>query len=1106
MPPLIRSLPARQRARGVTAALGPTNTGKTWLAIERMTAYPTGMIGLPLRLLAREVYGRVVEKMGVGKVALITGEEKIKPKGARYHVCTVEAMPTDLEVDFVAIDEVQLCGDPDRGHVFTDRVLNRRGKAETLLVGAATMRPLIERLMPGAAIVHRPRLSQLTHAGEKKITRLPRRSAIVAFSAEEVYAVAELIRRQNGGAAVVMGSLSPRTRNAQVEMFQSGEVDYLVATDAIGMGLNLDLNHVAFASDRKFDGHRNRRLTPAEFGQIAGRAGRHMRDGTFGTTGRCPAFEPELVEALQEHLFEPVKLLHWRNPLLDYASIASLQASLGVSPVEEGLTRAKVADDEMTLELLARDPGIRALARDPATTERLWEVCQLPDYRKLASHHHAELAGTIFRHLMERGAIPVEWFAAEVATLDRVDGDIDSLSSRIAQIRTWTFCANRPDWLADHRHWQGVTRLVEDKLSDALHERLASRFVDRRTSVLMRRLRENAMLEAIVSATGDVLVEGQHVGTLQGFCFTADARAAGPEMKALNAAAAKALTSEIEARAAKIVLGADEACVLSNDGLLRWSGEPVARLFAGEQVMTPQLRIIADAHLNGAAREQVEARLALWLKSHLARHLGALQVLEAPPELAGAARGIAFQLAEALGVLERSKVADEVKALSQEDRAALRQLGVRFGAYHLYVPALLKPGPRALAALLWSLKHGGPEPLGLTEIVHLAASGRTSIPVDAEVPRQLYRAAGFRVCGTRALRVDILERLADLIRPAVMYRPGLTQGEPPAGTADGDGFVVTGAMTSLVGCSGADFASVLRSLNYAPQTRPGPAITVPLAVPASTVPVAPATVEAPETAIPAADADAAAAPEEAAEPQMPGDAEAVAELPPPAQLPQATAAIAEVDQGPGAHAEGAGSVAGAPEATAEPVAEIEVWRQSRAHHGETRRPQRHSRPHRGENSTGAPGVAAVPGETERGPGRAARHDRGRNNGRPATGGSPDGGAAAVPADGQQPAGDRGPRNWSKDRPPRGDGAGKGSGGKAPDARNANGGRGDREGAGYRGKSGGKNGGKGGDRREWQQDAARAGSPPPRNERLPDPDSPFAKLLALKAELEARGKN
>jgi ATP-dependent RNA helicase SUPV3L1/SUV3 len=1100
MPPLIRSLPARQRARGVTAALGPTNTGKTWLAIERMTAYPTGMIGLPLRLLAREVYGRVVEKMGVDKVALITGEEKIKPKGARYHVCTVEAMPTDLEVDFVAIDEVQLCGDPDRGHVFTDRVLNRRGKAETLLVGAATMRPLIERLMPGADIIHRPRLSQLTHAGEKKITRLPRRSAIVAFSAEEVYAVAELIRRQSGGAAVVMGSLSPRTRNAQVEMFQSGEVDYLVATDAIGMGLNLDLTHVAFASDRKFDGHRNRRLTPAEFGQIAGRAGRHMRDGTFGTSGRCPAFEPELVEALQEHLFEPVKLLHWRNPLLDFAGIAALQASLGVSPNEEGLTRAQAADDELTLELLARDDGITAMARDRATTERLWEVCQLPDYRKLALHHHAELAGTIFRHLMQRGTIPADWFAAEVAALDRVDGDIDSLSSRIAQIRTWTFCANRNDWLVDHRHWQGVTRLVEDKLSDALHERLASRFVDRRTSVLMRRLRENAMLEAIVSATGDVLVEGQHVGTLQGFCFTADARAAGAEMKALNAAAAKALTSEIEARAARIVLGADEACVLSNDGLLRWSGEPVARLVAGEQVMSPQLRILADEHLNGGAREQVEARLALWLKSHLARHLGALQVLESPPDLAGTARGIAFQLAEALGVLERAKVAEEVKTLSQEDRAALRQLGVRFGAYHLYVPGLLKPGPRALAALLWSLKHGEPDTRGLTEIVHLAASGRTSIPVDAEVPQQLYRAAGFRVCGARALRVDILERLADLIRPAVMYRPGLTQGEPPAGTADGDGFVVTGAMTSLVGCSGADFASVLRSLNYAPQTRPGPAITVPLAVPAATVPVAPVTVEAPETAAHAVAAEVPAATENAAEAQVPANEDMTAGPSMPSETPAEAVAVPEPEQDAAPLADVVADVAepaaAVPDPVAEPVAEIEVWRQSRAHHGDARRPQRHSRPNRADNA----GVAATPGEAEQRPGRPARHDRSRYQARPVANVAPDGGTnGAAVAEGQQPA-DRGPRNWSKDRPPRNGGAGKTFGGKGGDARGNDGRRGDRN-----GPDGGKNRGKGGDRREWQQDALRAGSPPPRNERLPDPDSPFAKLLALKAELEARGK-
>ncbi|MCT4493345.1 helicase-related protein, partial [Bosea minatitlanensis] len=875
---LFRSLPPAARANGVTAVLGPTNTGKTHLAIERMIAHPTGMIGLPLRLLAREVYSRVVEKVGPDAVALVTGEEKIKPERPRFWVCTVEAMPRDLAVDFVAIDEVQLAADLDRGHVFTDRLLNRRGRAETMLIGAATMRPLIEQLMPGVNVVTRPRLSELAFSGDRKITRLPPRSAIVAFSVEEVYAIAELIRRQKGGAAVVLGALSPRTRNAQVEIYQSGDVDYLVATDAIGMGLNLDVNHIAFAADRKFDGHHYRKLNPAEFGQIAGRAGRHLRDGTFGTSGRCPPFDAELVEAIENHRFEPIRQMQWRNSDLDLRSVAGLIDTLNLQPAEQGLTRALIAEDMTTLEVLARDPDIAALARGRAAVERLWEVCGLPDYRKISPMQHADLATTLYLRLMRHGRLDADWYAAQLASLDRTDGEIDTLSARIAQVRTWTYVANRPDWLPDPEHWQGMARLVEDKLSDALHERLAHRFVDRRTSVLMRRLRENAMLEAEVTATGDVLVEGQHVGMLQGFRFTADPKAGGSEVKALNLAAMKALGSEIEARAARVVLAGDDAFLLSHDGLVRWTGEPVARLTAGEKVLEPRLRLLVEEHLTGAAREQVEARLALWLKNHITRLLGAIQILEAAESVTGIARGIAYQAAEALGVLERAKVGEEMKALDQEGRAALRQLGIRFGAFHIYMPALLKPAPRALAAQLWALKHGGPETAGLDDIAHLAASGRTSFPVDKAVPKGLYRAAGYRVCGERAVRVDILERLADLIRPAIAYRPGVTQGVPPAGAADQDGFVATGAMTSLVGCAGEDFASILRSLGYVSVKRPGPAITVPLAPPpAATEPAKPVETKPDETGVDAVPAEAAA--EEAGQADSVGAAEAAPDAP-----------------------------------------------------------------------------------------------------------------------------------------------------------------------------------------------------------------------------------
>src|SRR6266699_3054254 len=830
------------RGAGVTAVLGPTNTGKTHLAIERMLGHSSGIIGLPLRLLAREVYNKVAARVGAEAVALVTGEEKIKPPSPRYWVSTVEAMPRDLDVAFLAIDEVQLAADLERGHVFTDRMLNRRGREETLMLGAQTVRPVVERLLPGAHVLTRPRLSQLSFGGEKKITRLPRRSAVVAFSAEEVYSIAELIRRQRGGAAVVLGALSPRTRNAQVALYQSGDVEYLVATDAIGMGLNLDVDHVAFASDRKFDGYQFRRLNPAELAQIAGRAGRASRDGTFGTTGRCPPFEPELVRALESHRFEPVKVLQWRNTDLDFSSLGALQASLAANPVETGLTRAPVAEDVLVLEHAGRDPEVREVANGARAIKRLWEVCQVPDYRKIAPATHAELVVTLYGFLAREDRIPIDWFARQVAQADRTDGDIDTLSTRIAHIRTWTFEANRADWLADPEHWQGVTRGIEDKLSDALHQRLIERFVDRRTSALVRRLRENAMLETEITKTGEVVVEGHAIGRLAGFQFAADPAAAGPEAKALRAAAQKALAGEIDNRAHRLQSAADDQFVLASDGAIRWTGEPVAKLIAGEDVLHPRVRLIADERLTGASRDAVQSRLELWLKVHVEKLLGPLFGLAGAEDVTGIARGVAFQLVESLGVLERHKIADEVKTLDQAARATLRKYGVRFGAYHLYVPALLKAADT---------------------FPGLAANGRTSVPVDKELPKSLYRVVGYRVCGERAVRVDILERLADLIRPLLAWRPGNPGAKPP-GAVDGSGFVVTGSMTSLTGTSGEDFASILRSLGYRMEQRPKPPESVPNAPqPSESNP------DEPATGTPAAAASISGSPElpDPAEPQ-----------------------------------------------------------------------------------------------------------------------------------------------------------------------------------------------------------------------------------------------
>ncbi|OYU87326.1 MAG: helicase [Bradyrhizobiaceae bacterium PARB1] len=1116
---------ARASGAGVTAVLGPTNTGKTHLAIERMLAHPSGIIGLPLRLLAREVYNKILARVGPEAVALVTGEEKIKPAKPRYWVSTVEAMPRDLDVSFLAVDEIQIAADLERGHVFTDRILNRRGRDETLLLGAATMRPIVEKLLPGINVVTRPRLSTLEFAGDRKITRQPRRTAIVAFSADEVYAIAELIKRQHGGAAVVLGSLSPRTRNAQVELFQSGDVDYLVATDAVGMGLNLDVDHVAFASDRKYDGYQFRRLTPSEFSQIAGRAGRATRNGTFGTTGRCEPFEPELVNQLQNHIFDPVKVLQWRNSKLDFASIAALQVSLAEPPRHEALTRAPIAEDLRVLDHTARDHEVRDIAQGKDAVEKLWDACQIPDYRRIAPAAHAELVVTIFNFLMKRGRIPDAWFGAQIAQADRTDGDIDTLSGRIAQIRTWTFVANRPDWLADAEHWQGISRELENKLSDALHERLTERFVDRRTSVLMRRLRENTMLNTEIGKTGEVVVEGHTIGRLDGFTFLPDAAEAGSDAKALQAAASKALAGEIDARAEKLSNAPDDQLVLTSDGTLRWTGDAVAKLVAADDVLHPRLRIIADERLTGAPRDAVQARLDLYLKTHIEKLLAPLFELAKAEDVTGIARGIAFQLNEALGVLERQKIAAEMKDLDQPSRAVLRKYGVRFGAYHIYFPNLLKPAARSLAALLWALKQDNVDMSALSSAQHLAGSGRTSFPVDKALGRDAYRVLGYRHAGERAVRVDILERLADLIRPALSWREN-SPGDKPAGAYDGRSFTVTQAMTSLTGSAGEDFASILRALGYRMEKKPAlpPAPPKPLA---ATTPIEAATATAePATDMPVSDAVPADIASEtvsasdavAAEPVAQTEVTEVAEIAAPAEeaapssaslLPEVSPVVASeaVVEAPAeavvqetvqveaavsetALAETATADAETPPAEAAAPAEpemVEVWRPGGR--SDERRPPRHDRnrnQHRRDNNAaqGAAPAAQAEGATSEG-GRRDHRDRNGGGGR------------------RDRDGDRGNKDFRRprtdapegapNREARGDRSDKG--GRPPRDR-------DQRFQGGKGKFGGDKGREGGrdrDRGGATRPFASSASPRDRGGAM-DPNSPFAKLAALKEQM------
>ena len=1033
-------------------------------------------------------------------------------------------------------------------------------------LGAATMRPIIERLLPGASMVTRPRLSQLEFAGDRKITRQPRRTAIVAFSADEVYAIAELIRRQHGGAAVVLGSLSPRTRNAQVAMFQNGEVDYLVATDAVGMGLNLDVDHVAFASDRKYDGYQFRRLTPAEFSQIAGRAGRATRNGTFGTTGRCAPFEPELVNALQNHTFDSVKMLQWRNSRLDFASLGALQVSLAQPPNHEALTRAPPAEDQRVLDHVARDLEVREMAHGKAAVERLWDACQIPDYRKLSPAAHAELVTTLYGFLMQKGRIPDAWFAAQVDQTDRVDGDIDTLSGRIAQIRTWTFAANRPDWLSDPEHWQGMTREIENKLSDALHERLTERFVDRRTSVLMRRLRENSVLNTEIGKTGEVIVEGHTIGRLDGFTFAPDAAEAGSDAKALQAAAQQVLAKEIDARAEKLGAAPDEQFVLTSDGTIRWTGDAVAKLVAADDALHPRLRIISDERLTGPSREAVQTRLDLWLKTHITKLLGPLFELSKAEDVTGIARGIAFQLVEAQGVLERARIAAEMKDLDQPSRAVLRKYGVRFGAYHIYFPQLLKPAARALASLLWAEKQDNVDLAALSNAQHLASSGRTSFPVDKALPRDAYRVLGYKQCGERAVRVDILERLADLIRPALAWREN-SPGEKPTGAFDGRGFVVTQAMTSLTGSAGEDFASILRALGYRMDRRPPlPPKPVPVEVVTGTVSAETPPVEASaETTVemPAAEVAAelpvfgdpapsaallpevtpiAVTPEDApglaepapeppvtpedapgivaedveeAQPATPAavDAPETPETPEHPSMPEAPAeavaieatstdaALFESVAEPAAETAADASIA-APETPVEPQL-VEVWRpggrsEERRPRHDRNRNRHHDRPQQAAQpaATGeaVEGGEAKPREHHR---RPRRHQDFK---RPGEGAPAEATAAAAPAEGAPARDDKGPRRE------RFDGKGRDRDERRP---NKFGGdhkenRGERD----RGREFGRD--KGRDKRDRESGPSHrqyATSASPRERDRPiDPNSPFAKLAALKEQLAGNRKD
>jgi ATP-dependent RNA helicase SUPV3L1/SUV3 len=753
--------PRPDTASRVTAVLGPTNTGKTYFAIERMLAHRSGMIGLPLRLLAREVYDKIVRLKGEQSVALITGEEKIVPRDARYYVCTVEAMPLDIGVACLVIDEIQLSADPERGHVFTDRLLHARGEEETIFLGADTMRGSIQRFVPRTYFMARSRFSDLAYTGPKKLTRLPRRSAIVGFSAEDVYGIAELVRRQRGGAAVVLGALSPRSRNAQVELYQNGDVDFLVATDAIGMGINMDVDHVAFAALDKFDGAQMRPLRPDEVGQIAGRAGRHMNDGTFGTTGEAEPLDDELVSRVEGHRYDPVRVLQWRNSSLNFASTERLIASLDEPPPQRGLAKARPSSDFTALRLLSGYEDVQALATSRTAVHRLWDACQLPDFRKI-SDDHVRLVQSIFLYRMsDEGVLPDDWLARQIERLDVTEGDVATLSGRLAQIRTWTYAAHRPDWTKDSVHWQGVTRAVEDRLSDALHERLTQRFVDRRTSVLMKRLREDEEINLTLDDSGGVAIGGETVGKLEGFRFEADARAEGIHGRTLRAAATRALEGEFAARARRLSEADDKAIQLSEHGKLWWDGAVVGQLSPGAGPLTPVVVVMADDQLRGDLRADVQTRLEKLVRERITTRLQPLLALDEGVEakagtadaLPAPARGIAHQLLENFGSLDRAAV--PLPANIGSLVRALKGFGIWFGRRSIYLPKMLRPDAANLLALLWGVwtkqKRLYTPPL----------PGLTSFFNDGNLPAAFLAAAGFRAVGRRAIRLDMLERLEE---------------------------------------------------------------------------------------------------------------------------------------------------------------------------------------------------------------------------------------------------------------------------------------------------------------------------------------------------------
>ncbi|MFL2780851.1 MAG: helicase-related protein [Rhodospirillales bacterium] len=779
----------------IIAVLGPTNTGKTYFAMERLLGHGSGMIGFPLRLLARENYDRAVSLKGPQQVALVTGEEKIIPRHAKYFFCTVESMPLTNSVDFIAIDEVQLCTNIDRGHIFTDRLLRARGRSETMFMGSESVKNLLVKLIPNIKIIMRPRFSRLLYKEKIKIARLPRRTAIVGFSASDVYAIAELVRRQRGGAAIVMGGLSPRTRNAQVELFQNGDVDYLVATDAIGMGLNMEINHIAFAALNKFDGKIMRDLRPDELAQIAGRAGRYMNDGTFGETGSAIRINPNIIEQIEEHKFDSIQNAQWRSINLDFSTLENLIISLNKVPEKMGLVKTPKSNDEKLLLEIIKKNNISSQLTNSSSVKLLWDVCQIPDFKKQIMGQHANLLAQIFAHLSKFGELKSDWIAQEVRGIDKTQGGIDALVDRISSIRIWTYISNRSKWLSDPEKWQIRTRQIEDRLSDALHQRLTQRFIDQRTSILMKKLKDRSILDVRVNSDNAILVEGQFIGHIKGIKFiptNVDGAMAG---RAIARAANRVLISEIETRIKKIIYEDGKNMSLDPKGQIFWfdgnNKQPIAVLCSSHKLLSPMVKLISSDVLNKVLKGKVTTYVQSWVTKHNNELLKPLFLAE-NSNSTGSLRGLLFQLIDSGGIITKASSIDQIRKLKSYDYGILKNLGIKIDRSHVYFPTLLSPKYSWLTSLLWALKNQ------LHCIPQLPSPGRVSVPYQSSVSKQFMLVAGYTLVGNLFIRIDILDKLLGILSKE---------------TNNGE-FIVTPEVLNLLGCSYKDFGEMIKNLGY----------------------------------------------------------------------------------------------------------------------------------------------------------------------------------------------------------------------------------------------------------------------------------------------------